>query len=309
MPELDLLDLARRWGVLPFAELWKWGAEEGSPGLTSHRLASSWAWAHFLHDAEAERLARFIAGLERGTEPRDAWAAAFDGVDEQKLREAVERTVFKGDFHGQPFEVHATTQLSERPLENVEVHAMLSRVAGVTGQLERAKAEAELAVAVAPGHTRAVEAQVSVERDPARRLELARRHAAAQPDDARALVLFALQLPHGDERAAALERALALAPEDPTALIELASERLEAHRLDEASTLAAEALRLAPWSLRVMVRQATILGARGDCQQAAATLLRAIDFSRLAPRSPRRLELEEQLRTLRSCTADAVPTR
>jgi Tfp pilus assembly protein PilF len=179
-------------------------------------------------------------------------------------------------------------------------------VANATGNFDLAKREAELAASVAPRHTRSVEAQVSTERDPERRLELARRHAAAQPDDARALVLLALNLPHGDERAAALERALVLTPEDPTALIELARERLEAHRLDDASTLADQAVRLAPWSLRVMVGQATILGARGECKPAAATLRRAIDLSRLGPSSPQRQKLEEQLSALRSCAADST---
>lgn len=301
----DLVPLARRWGLLSLEELWTWDHESSSLGLRMHRLVSAWAWVHYLFHAHRERLRQFIGALEQGDQdPKQVWATVFAGLDAEQLRSEAEVRLFGGPLPGQMFEVEFETKPPvERPLKSTEVHATLARVGAVNGQWERAAQEAALAIKLSPDHPRAREAQLISEKDPARRLALARRHAVREDTDAVAAVLLALNLPEGDERTTTLERAIELDPESAIALSELAMERLRQRRVQEANSLAERAVLVAPYSLRVLVTRATVLGVKGDCAQAAATLRRAIDLARLEPGTERRNRLDAQLSELQACAA------
>jgi tetratricopeptide (TPR) repeat protein len=273
--------------VLSLEELWKWD-EGGTPtGLELHRVASAWLWFHYLSNARREQL-----------RPGRARSKA------ASLHRAAEDHLFGGSFTGQLLELGAPAgEVQFRALSGAEVHAALSRVRLASGSWERARAEAERALALDDDAPAALEAQVLTEREPAVREALARRFAARHPKRAASALLHALNLPEGEERSAALERALELDPHDEVAMAELALARLRSKRRQEAEQLAERAVAQAPYSLRALVAWPTVLGETGQCPAAASVLRRAIDLAR---GSSARQRLEARLDRYRRCAVGPV---
>ena len=91
-----------RWGILPVTSLWAWDIEpDEQNGLEEHRAASAWFWVHYLFNAQRPALEKFMRSLADGTEPRDAWVAAFGSVDPQAMAEAANAYIEKGQTRAQ----------------------------------------------------------------------------------------------------------------------------------------------------------------------------------------------------------------
>lgn len=276
-------DLLFRWGVLPLDALWALDeAPRGSPEVEAHRQASAWAVMHWLENARRAELDRFMASLKAGVAPLEAWRRELGELSSEVVRAAVTEHLERGQFTGQLIDLRTSPAVvSERPLADAEVHTTFARLLAQGAQWDRAANQVDLAKQLDPSSAAVWEAGILVERDAATRLVLARRHAARSENDAVAQLLLALNLPRADpERLAALERAVALDPDSPIALSELALERVAGKQLDAALTLGEHAVALAPYSTRVLAAWAFTLRAGGHCPEAAAALKRAIDFAR-----------------------------
>jgi tetratricopeptide (TPR) repeat protein len=275
-----------------------------------HLRASAWLWFHYLSNAWSVRLTTFLVSLESGEDPHRAFDAAFIGLTQAQLFEGAESHLFRGAFSSQRVSLPVSVPgVQYRAMTDSEVHATLSRARAATGNWDAARLEANAAIALDANLPVAREAQLLTERDPATRLELARRYANDQPRRSTAALLLALNLPPGLERTAALEFAVNLDPHDEIALSELANARLAAGRRTEALELAKNAAAQAPYSLRALVAWAATLAADGQCQTAVAVLQRALDYARLPASSKRLHDLEERLQRYQRCEVAPVAAR
>ena len=110
---------------------------------------------------------------------------------------------------------------------------------------------------------------------------------------------------HG-EAEAALDRAPALAPDDPVVLGAAALARLEADSADVALAALDEALGEHPRSAALHEDRAEVLGAQGDSAACVGELQRTLELDPRRPRARRRLaELRRAVATRRSRTCDA----
>lgn len=175
-----------KWGPLPLEDLWI--APKGvGPRSTWHHYASAWFWVHFFMNTQGASFQRFLEALEKGVEPRAAFATQFIHLTPEKLKEdgaAYARTgTFETRFVVTP-PVADDVQVSA--LSNGDVHATLARVARVSGQYDEAVRQVELGVALNP-HTADILEQLAISTSPTspgyeRLMETL---LAAQPDDAR----------------------------------------------------------------------------------------------------------------------------
>ncbi|MBL8914456.1 MAG: hypothetical protein JNM17_27375 [Archangium sp.] len=277
------VDTLYRWGVLPMEALWKW---DSPPRLSResevHHAVSAWVVVHYLENNKRAELDKFIADLQVGLPPSEAWALEFSGMSDAELRKAATDHFEGGQFTGQLIDLGTTPRIiGKRAISDAEVHASLARFANTMRDWERARRETKTALALDARLAEVQEAATLAEADQTRRLELARTFANAHPNDAIAHLLLALNLPRESaERVSELERAVLLDSNEAIALSELALSRLGQKQNAEAATLAERAATLAPFSARVLASFAEVLWATGKCPFAIAALERAIDFAR-----------------------------
>jgi hypothetical protein len=151
-----------RWGILPVTSLWAWDVEpDEHNGLEEHRAASAWFWVHYLFNAQRTALEKFMRSLSEGTEPRDAWVAAFGSVDPQAMATAAKEYIEKGQARAQLLELgELNTEVVEKPMPDAQVHALFARVAAGTGAWPRARVEATAAMSLDGNDVRALEQHV-----------------------------------------------------------------------------------------------------------------------------------------------------
>lgn len=277
------LDVLYRWGVLPMDALWKWdSAPRASREVEYHHTVSAWAVVHWLENNRRAELDKFVADLQVGLPPAEAWALEFGGLSDEELRRAATAHFEKGEFTGQLIDLGATPRIiGKRALADAEVHTSLARVTSAMRDWDRARKETAAATKLDSRLPEVREARTLGEPDPEKRLKLARVFAETSPNDAVAHLLLALNLPRDSvERVSELERAVLLDSNEPIALAELALARLAQKQHAEAATLAERAATLAPFSSRVLASYAEVLWATGKCPFAISAIDRAIDFAR-----------------------------
>ncbi|MDP1823356.1 MAG: hypothetical protein Q8L48_08945 [Archangium sp.] len=276
----ERLDEVMRWGILPVQSLWAWDVEpEQLTGLEQHRAASAWFWVHFLFNEHRPALERFMRSLAEGDEPKAAWATAFGDLAPQAMAEAAAAYIARQQTRSQQMDLgQLNTTLTEKPLPDAQVHALLARVAAVTFAWPRARTEARAAMALDPKDARAMEQGVVVQETVEARIAAARVLTTELPAEASGWLLLALALPPGDpERGVALERAVELEPLSGHALSELATFRCAEGRCSESLELVEKAVRLAPGDSRVHAAAAVVSMKAGQCGRAAVSQQRALE--------------------------------
>lgn len=288
------LNEATKWGILPVESLWSWDGELESPhGVELHRAASSWFWVHWLFNEQRPALDRFMRALAEGTEPRAAWAAAFGTLTTESMKKAADAYLEAGKSRSQKMDLsQLNLSLEEKPLTDAKVHALLARVAGMTGAWPRAREDARMAISLDARDVNAQEQNVVTQESAEARMNAGRLLTQENAQDAVGWLLLGLALPPTDpERGQAFARAAELDPHSAMALSELASFRCSEARCSEGVPLAERAAELAPGNARVLAGTASVQQRAGLCSQAAVTQQRALEV--LPERAP--LGLRKQL--------------
>jgi cytochrome c-type biogenesis protein CcmH/NrfG len=185
--------------------------------------------------------------------------------------------------------------LQERALSDAQVHALLSRVAAMTGAWPRARAEAQVAMALDAHEVLAQEQHVVTQEAPEARLAASRQVTQENGKDPAGWLLLGLALPPGDpERGQALALAVELDPHSAMALTELAAHRCAEARCPEGVPLAERAAELSPGNARVLAGTAAVQLQAGLCAQAVASQQRALEV--LPARAPPALRKQLQTR-------------
>src|SRR5262249_5952412 len=110
------------------------------------------------------------------------------------------------------------------------------------------------------------------------------------------------------EREAALRKAVALRPEDPTALNDLAWFYVQQGKAAEAGPLITKAIQIAPYDPFMLDTLAAVQAMLGKCSEAAASQARAIDALPEGMAASRRRDFEERLERYRTrCSPGASP--
>jgi tetratricopeptide (TPR) repeat protein len=317
VPPADRLERARR-GRIPVREVLRW---DGRPGrrLAREQYASSWLLVHWLVHARPDAFGELDRRLRAGEPPEAAWAAALPEHDPRLPRgpEALDAILARYveselETTRRAVSVPPSVGYRERPIPAGEVHAIRLALWNQGPAKPEAALRAEIAetLAEAPAHPLALQLRADFPgEDPER---LARTAVAAHPDDPRAWTFLGLALggewarpraaagepgrppAPGEsarvaEREAAYRRAAALAPENPAAAHNLASELAAQGRPGEALPIARRAVELAPWSPPLLATLASVLSDLGRCAEALPLQERALDaWPEGAPEAGRR---------------------
>lgn len=275
-----------RAAPVPVQELLAWDGSAQGPGALD-RYAASWLLVHWLVHRRPAAFAALQRSFAAGEPPADAWRAALPAYDPAAggSLAALDREL--ADYARRPVEgqrrqvaLPDPTRHLEQAIPAAEVHAIRLALWGHGPPRPPALLEEEVreTLAESPDHPVALQALAALRGgDPA---PLARRAAAAHPDDPRAWTFLGGALRGrraAGEREAAYRRAAALAPANPAALHNLAQELLAQGRSGEALPLARHAARLAPWSPPVLAGYAAVLSDLGRCDEALAVQQRAVD--------------------------------
>ena len=113
---------------------------------------------------------------------------------------------------------------------------------------------------------------------PQERLQAAQRAVTTHPDDAGAWRLLALALKAGPEEMEAMRHALALEPNDPLMLNNLAWAESQAGQVAAALEKAERAVNFVPWSFSYVDTLAVVLMKSHRCAEALVTAQRAVDL-------------------------------
>jgi tetratricopeptide (TPR) repeat protein len=285
LPPEGRLQRARRH-LVSTRELLRW---DGSPGPRPalDYYAASWLLVHFLAYREPAGFADLQRRLADGSDPLEAWTAAFpawdpgsptglaglDGLLVAYARAEVETRYrqVRPAWTGEPV---------VRPISSPEVHAIRLALWPIGPDKGTAALRAEVAEALGedPDHPFALQQLARLDGlDP---VPLARRAVARHAEDPRAWTFLGASLTGPDQaaaREAAYRRAAELAPENAAAQHNLAVELLSAGRSGEALPMARRAAGLAPWSPPILDGYAAILSDLGQCRAAIAVQRRALD--------------------------------
>jgi len=174
--------------------------------------------------------------------------------------------------------------------------------------LAEARAAAEAALRLDPAQPLALAVLLALPEGsgPAVSLERLRAAAAARPDDFRNWMLLAFVTGPGrpDERRAALERAVELAPANAAALNALAWHDLSHGRVPDAVAGAEKAARLAPGRAGVLDTLATALAMSSRCAEAVVVEERAVELTAEHASGELRQRLLTRLEAMRTGCGD-----
>lgn len=261
---------------------------------------SSWLVYHWLWNERSADFTAFQERLARLEPPAKAWLAAFPDLDPSSdaamagMASLVEAYRRRGRIATWKVEAAFDGRVAEvREVPSADVHDLLrtarrNRGASRAEADRRDKAELEEQLAEDPLHPDGlVDLALREKRSAAPEL---RRSVAARPEDWRGWYWLGVMLRRRDvepaERAeaeAATRRALALAPDEPVLLNDLAWRLAQDGRSGEALPLARRAVALAPWNGAFIDTLAFVAADLGRCREALSLQDRAVD---LLPQSP-----------------------
>ena len=275
----------------------------------------SWLLVHLLANRYRTELENYLGRLSRAEDPRTAWAACCGQLTAAVLGAQSQEYLHGGSYTMTtvpvPLRSLPMTVRALRPAEVLATQAELLAAAALVSPVMKVKGEklAREARTVDPGEPLAAVATCALAGpDSEACIEAARASARAQPGDPRPFVLLAgaLRREHGAEREAAVERAVALAPEEPLALVALADLRLQQRRLPEAEAAAIHALAVAPGQPNTLDALATVRANQGRCRDAVDLEQRGLEVLPEGTAARVLSEVRGRVATLRQACEEVV---
>jgi tetratricopeptide (TPR) repeat protein len=246
----------------------------------------SWMLVHWMYNVQQDLFVAYQEALMRSVAPEQAWADTFGAAQLQDLDEQLAAYAKSGlsqvDRITLPSSVVHPVPL---PITAADVHALRAQLSLVGRGMDRrrddlqdeAQHEFSTALALEPGHPEALRLWRSFHgMSKEKVLERLSDQVRNRPDDGEAWLFFGALL-DGDEREAALRKAIALLGDEARAYNELAWYLVENGRAEEALPMAARAAGLAPRDAAVLDTYAASLFSVGRCPEALQVQLRAID--------------------------------
>jgi tetratricopeptide (TPR) repeat protein len=248
---------------------------------------TSWAVVFYLVNREVKAFDEYQTALFRGDDPAEAWSKAFPRYASDEGLLGLQETIAKA-MRGVTYKkVSAPLRLYSGPIagrvmSEPEIRALRGRLfllaPSMRGRAERealAKAEADAALHEDPAQAEALELRVQLANDRTQKLSAARTAVDLHQDHAGVLMLVDAAL--GDEgvtpeeeklRVSSLERAVALAPDNPRALQRLARAYAQSGQAARALPLVRRSLQLLPDNPAALDTFALVADAQGDCRAA-----------------------------------------
>jgi tetratricopeptide (TPR) repeat protein len=306
---------SNRLGYLRQHTGWSWFATVSTGSEAMQQTAemgyafetAAWALVHYFVDTSPEAFDKYLTELARGTESWRAFNIAFPNLREEDLAAAMTTYLKSGKVTLDTLTVRPWNgAVAVRALPPAEVFALradLFRMSpGYGKRPELMTAELAKALQADPGNPYALMLKDDGDAKPA---------TAAHPDDWRS---WLLAFDRNHEGRADIERALKLAPDEPSVLLRLAFVELGADEQQRALEHAARAVELAPGRSDALDALAQVQAGNGRCDEAAATEQRALDSRPDAAVTYVPQELLDRQRALRDyCerrkTAPAVASR
>ncbi len=298
----NLPRLRRGQPPMDLAALWDWLPSVTDTDVESNAAgyASSWLWVHFLLNAHTDRFVAFMQGLAGGKPPREAFARAFEGVNEAELNGNVTRY----QMRTQKYEIYrhvlppiagAFSVRDMSPAEGLLARYQLAATTKakdeVAAALQQQAPESAEAALVAMENARTGEAREAA------LAALASRH-GSDPRTAVALAEEARDLPAA-ERDALTARAISFAPGDPIAIGARLNYLASLYPMPpEAVPLAASLSRLAPWSPSALALCTAVAARAGRCPEAENLAGRAAAALSEGTAESARATFQQQLRAV-----------
>jgi tetratricopeptide (TPR) repeat protein len=322
---LDAMRKYNSFRSVRVADALAWSAKlDALPEGTVHGLYGlSWLMVHWMFNEHPAQFEQYQGLLARGIDPDKAWRVILPGLNTPDIDGALNQYLKHGNYNefAAPY-TPPSPPLEERPLSEADVHAEQARVAlaaaGSSAEPAKHREEAEREIAAAlkldPGNVGALALEAG-RKPPPERAAIARRMTTAHPEDGRGWLMLGQALaPSGDpaataEREAAFKKAIALRPDDPTPLNDLAWTYASQGKAADAAPLINKAIQLAPYDPSVLDTLAAVQAQLGRCSEAVATEARAIDVlpEGVGAATQRRFEARlEQYRT--RCVSNAAAT-
>jgi hypothetical protein len=319
---IEAMQSYRSFRSLRVADALAWSGQlDGMPEATVHGLYGlSWVMVHWLFNEHPDEFAQFQGLLARGIDPDKAWKVILPGLKTTDVDTAINQYVSHGNYQEYlaPF-TDPKPPLQETALTEADVHAEQARVAMAAarstsdraGHQKEAQQELATAFKIDPGNANALVLSFRLA-EPKDQAAIARKLTTAHPDDGRGWMLLGDALRDGGatpEREAALRKAVALRPEDPNVLNNLAWYHVQQGKAAEAAPLITKAIQIAPYDPFLLDTLAAVQAQLGRCSEAVASQARALDaLPEGVPASARR-ELAERLERYRTrCTSGASAT-
>jgi hypothetical protein len=303
-------DIEEAWEIHSLPALFRYDREGWGPDYEE-----SWSLIFYLANYEGAQFNEYQKALFRGDEPDEAWRKAFPAYvtddDLWKLQSKVNGAIRELRFSRRYKNASAVLQRYEgaidlRVMPEPEIRALRAELFLETpySQYEddarraNAMGEARIALAQDPAQASAASVQIQLTDSVGERLALAEKAIAARPDDFRAWLLVDQAL--GDEReteerlrrrVSSLEKAVALAPENPWALQRLARASARSGNVIAAVPLIRKSLSIFPDSANALDSYAVVAVAQGDCK--AAVALQTMAVNRL-PHIPAEIKLKSK---------------
>jgi tetratricopeptide (TPR) repeat protein len=253
---------------------------------------TSWALVFYLANNEGKAFNEYQRALFRGEEPDAAWKASFpDYVDDTGLL-LLDRKVdkaFKAMVETQRYKTASAAfvayqgPIATRAMAEPEVRALRAELLVRSPHFKkdhasieaRALGDAREALRQNPGEVRAISVLLGLAEGRDEKLKLARSATISAPDDFRSWLLADLALdedqgtPEEESlRTFGLERAVALAPDNPWALQRLARCYAKAGNGVEALPLIRKSLQIFPDSAAALDTYALVASVQGSCPAA-----------------------------------------
>jgi len=258
---------------------------DGEAGMAYY--ADSWALVLWLLNQRGTPFNRYQGRLREGEDPDEAWTAEI-GMRGDELEAEVRgylASLINGSGTYKTYSVPVPVwsgAVQRTTMSDAEVHALWARLLSYLAPSPKVKARlaAEIAEAVRLEPLNPAVLEVSLPDLPrVERATRARAVVAAHPNDWRAHFILGQALEDLPERAAELERAIALDPHAVQTVRWLAIVRSAQGRGDEAVELAVRALDLGGVNPASLAALGDALAASGKCPEAIRVLRRAMDFS------------------------------
>jgi Flp pilus assembly protein TadD len=288
-------DLGRVLSLAP-EEVGKLSMDEGYAFETA-----SWLVVFYLVNQRWPQFNDYIHRLAQGQDPEAAFDAAFPSLPVQQLWSSIaaykENRLFQKIGLGERRSDYRELRIeAPRFKGNVAVRALgKADIAATRAELflygfsdedratrsARARAAADEALAVDPGHPLALATRLAIDREvTSAAIEKVRAAVRAHPQDPHAWQLLGEVLPDSDflERKAALEQAAALAPESPAILDALAWDHVRGGRAQEGLPIALKAAAVSPGRSGVLDTVGAALAMSGRCGEALRVQERAVEL-------------------------------
>jgi hypothetical protein len=249
----------------------------------------SWALVHWLADTYPQKFGVFLGSLARGEPMWPAFKAAFPGLNENALEEAMTRYLTARSIHEERVNVPRWSgETSVRRIGAADAYALRAEMYYATygdwvgDKSAQIEAEAQKARLADPGNPLAL--ALSKQRDAKLAVD---RH----PEDWRSWELWFEDHP---KDGAAIRKAAELAPDNPHVLLLLALSQQSQGKSAEAIAAAQRASKVKP-SAGAYAILADIQEANGRCQEAIASQKRAIEAITEAMNAKKPLEFRQRL--------------